>query len=470
MIVAPFVSVVIPAFNQADFLAETIQSVLTQTFKDFEIIVVNDASPDHTEAVVKQFHDSHLCYIRHEQNRGLPAARNTGMRAAQGELIALLDSDDLFHPEKLQTHVNFLAEHHDVGVTYNSRFELNYSAKTIRSLVRPPVATTLADFVLGFPFTPSDMVIRRDWAGRVNYFDENYVSGGEDLDFPCRLALAGCKFANVDRALNYRRHHSGRIKKRLPARLDDYLRALNTTFSDPRCPADVLVLRKEAYANRYLEVAMYALFQGETADGRAWIREALALQPAIIEGFPSRLLNLLLSHSIADEGQDHESLLRFVFEQLQPDLPELWDQLNWAVARGYLLKGLRAVMWERMAEDNVYFTRTKALNAEIDELFLQTLAYQLMLFEREFGEGAGHKALQRFTPHLVQLGGWRTLRKLKGIYAINRAFLSFKTQKYGKVLTNVGWAVTNDPSYLGNRGVMSILARSLMGGQPVENK
>jgi hypothetical protein len=110
------------------------------------------------------------------------------------------------------------------------------------------------------------------------------------------------------------------------------------------------------------------------------------------------------------------------------------------------------------------------LNAKIDELVLQTLAYQLMLFEKEFGEEAGHKALQRLTPHLVQVGGWRTLRKLKGIYAINRAFSSFKKQKYGKVLTNVGWAVTNDPSYLGNRGVMSILAQSFVGGQPVEDK
>jgi glycosyltransferase involved in cell wall biosynthesis len=467
---SPIVSVVIPAYNQAEFLGETIQSVLDQSFTAFEIIVVNDASPDHTEEVVKQFDDPRLRYIHHEENRGLPAARNTGMQAAQGELLALLDSDDLFHPEKLQTHVDYLAEHQDVGVTYNSRFELNYSAKTIRNLVRPPVATTLVDFVLGFPFTPSDMVIRRDWADRVSYFDENYISGGEDLDFPCRLALAGCKFANVDRALNYRRLHSGRTKKRLPARLDDYLRALNTTFSDPRCPADVLTLRKEAYANRYLEVAMYALFQGETADGRAWIREALALHPTIIEGFPSRLLNLLLNHSIADESQDHESLLQFVFEQLQPDMPQLGDQLNWAVARGYLLKGLRAILWERMAEGNVYFTRAKALNAEIDESLLQTLAYQLMLIEREFGEETGHKAFQRFTPHLVQLGGWRTLRKLQGIYAINRAFLSFKTQKYGKVLTNVGWAVTSDPSYLGNRGVMSILARSLISIRPLENK
>jgi glycosyltransferase involved in cell wall biosynthesis len=466
----PLVSVVVPAYNQADFLAKAIQSVLNQTYANLEVLVVNDASPDHTDEIVNQFADPRLKYVVHEQNKGLPAARNSGMRLAQGEFIALLDSDDLFHPEKLEAHVDFLEKNPDVGVTYNSRYELNYSAETIRDLVRPPLEVTLADFVLGFPFTPSDMVIRHSWAARVGFFDERYVSGGEDLDFPCRLALAGCRFANVDRALNYRRHHSGRIKKRLPARLDDYLRALNTTFSDPRCPANVLVLRKEAYANRYLEVAMYALFQGETADGRAWLREALALHPAIIEGFPSQLLNLLINHSIADESQDHESLLQFTFEQLQSDIPQLLDQLAWATARGFLTKAVRAILWERLVEGDAYFAQAKALNAEIDETFRQHLVHQLILCRMEYGEEVAQRTLQRLAPHIAQLGGQRALRKLKGVYAVNQAFHSYGTQEYGKVLAHIRQAVANDPGYIANRGVMSLLARSLVSRQPMENK
>ena len=78
----------------------------------------------------------------------------------------------------------------------------------------------ISDLVLGFPFAPSDMVLRRAWAFEVGLFDESYVEFSEDLDINCRLALAGCKFASVDRVLNYSRHHSGRIiKKTNPIRL-----------------------------------------------------------------------------------------------------------------------------------------------------------------------------------------------------------------------------------------------------------
>src|SRR5512145_2950370 len=121
---SPLVSVVIPSYNQAEFLADAIQSVLHQTYQNFEIIVVNDASPDNTDEVMKQFTDPRIKYIVHEKNQRLPATRNTGMNASQGEIIALLDADDLFHPEKLEAHVNFLKEHPEVGVSYNARFDL----------------------------------------------------------------------------------------------------------------------------------------------------------------------------------------------------------------------------------------------------------------------------------------------------------------------------------------------------------
>ena len=108
------ISVVIPAYNQAEFLREAIQSVLDQTYANFEIIVVDDASPDHTSEVVMQFDDPRVNLVAHVENRGLPASRNTGIRAARGELIALLDADDYFHPEKIETHVNYLENHPEI--------------------------------------------------------------------------------------------------------------------------------------------------------------------------------------------------------------------------------------------------------------------------------------------------------------------------------------------------------------------
>ena len=159
----PKVSVVVPTYNGAEFLGEAIQSVLQQTYQDFEIIVVNDASPDATDEVIRQFDDPRLRYIKHEQNRGVANARKTGIMQSRGAFIAHLDQDDFFHPEKLQVHVDYLEQRPDVGFTYNSRFELYPASGAIREILRPSSELTLADFVLGFPLAPSVWVQRREW-------------------------------------------------------------------------------------------------------------------------------------------------------------------------------------------------------------------------------------------------------------------------------------------------------------------
>ncbi len=239
----PAVSVVIPVYNGADYLGEAIESVLDQTFTDFEIIVVNDASPDHTTRVVSDFDDPRLKYIVHEKNRGLPASRNTGVQASRGRFIALLDQDDIFHREKLQLHVAFLEKYPQVGVTYNSRFEFIHSFRIIRELWRAPRTVTLADLVLSYPFSPSDIVLRREWLYRIDLFDESNVFAGEDLNTNCRLALTGCKFGLVDRALNFRRNYPARFRKNLEGSLRTVFRNLDAVFADPRCPDEVSALR-----------------------------------------------------------------------------------------------------------------------------------------------------------------------------------------------------------------------------------
>jgi glycosyltransferase involved in cell wall biosynthesis len=103
------VSVVIPTYNRASLLGRAIKSVLEQTYQDFEIIVVDDASTDNTEEVVRNLRDRRIRYLRHEKNRGGSAARNTGIRAAWGQYIAFQDSDDEWLPEKLKKQMEVLA-------------------------------------------------------------------------------------------------------------------------------------------------------------------------------------------------------------------------------------------------------------------------------------------------------------------------------------------------------------------------
>src|SRR5262245_7125063 len=104
----PAVSIIIPTYNRTGFLRAAVASALAQTLHDFEIIVVDDASKDDTERVLRHFEDSRITLIRHEINRGVAAARNTGVENAKGKYFAFLDDDDEWLPNKLNRQFELL--------------------------------------------------------------------------------------------------------------------------------------------------------------------------------------------------------------------------------------------------------------------------------------------------------------------------------------------------------------------------
>jgi glycosyltransferase involved in cell wall biosynthesis len=455
------VSIVIPAYKQAQFLGEAINSVLTQTYANFELIVVNDASPDQTEEVVHQFSDPRIRYVSHPENRGLPAARNTGMRAAEGEIVALLDADDFFHPEKLQYHTQFLLEHQEVGVSYNNRFELNHSAKTIRELYRPPMEVGLKDFVLGFPFAPSEMVIRTNWAEKVNFFDESCVNGAEDLDFPIRLALSGCKFAKVDRALNYRRHHSGRRRKNLIGRKEEWVSVLENTFNDPRCPDYIKNLRTKAYTQHTLVLVFLAFIQDETSIGSNLLKEVIFLSPELFYGNPCQFMRNLVSFSVADESKDHPDVLEKILRQMTPMIKQLYSHHDWAVGYGYLIRGIRALMWGRKEVGIAHVDNAVKWKATVDKPFLGKLSSQIESIETEFGRDKAYLILSLLSPYIKKIGGKRNMDILESTLSFNRAYKNYFEGKFSLVPYDVGRAFTLNPGFLMNRGAWSIFLRSV---------
>jgi glycosyltransferase involved in cell wall biosynthesis len=470
--IQPLFSVLIPAHNHADYLAEAIQSVLAQTYTNFEMIIVDDASSDNTADVISQFNDPRIKYIVHGKNRGLSAARNTGIRASSGKFIAFLDADDFFHPEKIQSHLDFIEQHPEIAVTYNARFELNHSSRTIRELWWPPHRVTLLDLVLGYPFAPSDIVVKKEWLIRVGLYDESIVFFGEDLSMNCRLALAGCQFSCVGKALNYRRYHSGRNIKGVASGLEAIIKVLTKTFSDPRCPPSVFADRNIAYKNTYLGWAYLSFAQAETILGQEYIQEAINLDPAIIHGNPCELMNSFLDNAIADENLDHGDILQKIIAQFPPNLAWLSEQYEWAVSRGYLLKATRAIMWGREKDGHDHFARAMVLGAQIDTLFLRQLTAQLLSYMAEFGLEAVEEYFRKISPYFESLGSRESIRWLKGCYSVNRAFRHYHAGQYSKVPNAVMSAIKNNPRYLANRGALASLIRSIIRapGEKFEHK
>ena len=113
----PRVSVVVPAFNAGQYLAETLASVTASTFTDYEIVVIDDGSSDNTAAIAERF--APRARLIRQSNRGMSASRNTGIESSDSEFIALLDSDDLWHPEKLALQLAALEAKPDCGLCYS---------------------------------------------------------------------------------------------------------------------------------------------------------------------------------------------------------------------------------------------------------------------------------------------------------------------------------------------------------------
>ena len=130
----PKVSVIIPTYNREEFITETIKSVLNQTYKDFEIIVVDDGSTDNTKQKLEPF-KSKIKLIE-QKNSERAVARNNGVKSSSGEYIAFLDSDDLWIKNKLENQVNFLDEKKDFILTYGQSFRINEHGKPIKTAKR----------------------------------------------------------------------------------------------------------------------------------------------------------------------------------------------------------------------------------------------------------------------------------------------------------------------------------------------
>ncbi|MCF6171937.1 MAG: glycosyltransferase, partial [Bacteroidales bacterium] len=109
-------SIIMPACNAGKHIAPAIQSVLDQTYENFELIIINDGSTDNSKAVIESFDDNRIKYFENEKNSGIVFSRNKGLKLAQGEYIGMLDADDIAHPEKFEKQITFLEQNHDFGM------------------------------------------------------------------------------------------------------------------------------------------------------------------------------------------------------------------------------------------------------------------------------------------------------------------------------------------------------------------
>ncbi|MHC1699612.1 MAG: glycosyltransferase family 2 protein [Humidesulfovibrio sp.] len=208
---APAVSVIVPTYNRADLLPETLASVLGQTLSEIEVIVVDDGSTDATASVVAGMADSRLRYLRN-QRTGLPAAgRNAGIRAARAGLLAFVDSDDLWLPEKLERQKGYLAEHPEVQWCFTHHGFLDHGSGALEPcplpVVPPPGPQRFARLLGGNYVASPTVLARRELIERTGAYDEDReLRFVEDWELWLRLEAASPGALLPEPLALYRRH------------------------------------------------------------------------------------------------------------------------------------------------------------------------------------------------------------------------------------------------------------------------
>jgi glycosyltransferase involved in cell wall biosynthesis len=312
------VSVIIPAYNQADYLPKAIHSVLDQTCTDFEILVVDDGSTDATADVANALTDERVRYI-YQENRGLSAARNTGIKHSSGKYLTYLDSDDQFLPEKLEVLVNVLEENPHFGFAAGQAIPIDEDDIPVGEIFDVPLPDDSSQLLLGNPLHVGSVMVERSWQEIVGFFDETLRSY-EDWDMWLRLARAGCPMTYVARPVSLYRFHRHQMTRQGKQMTTATFAVLDKHFADPTLPESWRDLRDLAYSNAHLRAAMQAYNAQDFSTAQIHMLEACHLNPQLVAGEADLMANRLAAFACSPKNPDPIHFLETIYNHLPAEL------------------------------------------------------------------------------------------------------------------------------------------------------
>jgi glycosyltransferase involved in cell wall biosynthesis len=211
---APLVSILMVTYNRADFIGAAIASVMAQTYKNWELIIIDDGSTDGTKSVTETALEPRIRYVSHDRNKGIQASRNEALSLAHGNYIAVLDSDDLWtDPQKLEAQVAYLNEHPDCVVVGTSITRIDRMGNQIGTAkYASNDASIRRDLLLRNQFAHSSVLMRKTALAKTEGYRFELA---EDFDLFLQLGKLG-KFANLSKAMtSYRVHGESASTRKL---------------------------------------------------------------------------------------------------------------------------------------------------------------------------------------------------------------------------------------------------------------
>jgi len=286
----PRVSVMIPTYNCARFLGFAIDSVLTQTYADYEIVVIDDGSTDDTQECIAKY-GSKVRYF-YQSNQGLSAARNLALDHATGEFIAYIDADDMWYPGKLETQVAFLDSHRECGLVHTEVSVIDEQGKVIhacfnRETNRPvPQGKCLNDLLRRCHIQVPTVMERRSWLDRAGRFDLRLLVAQDYLHW-IMLAIAGAEVGYIDQALGMYRWRQSSLMSNQWRLLDDFVKIYEIVLTEHNLErthgAEMIEIVKEQLYTTQRQLAYVERQECSTATARHRLYRLIRQWPLQLE-------------------------------------------------------------------------------------------------------------------------------------------------------------------------------------------
>ncbi|AFZ00461.1 glycosyltransferase family 2 protein [Calothrix sp. PCC 6303] len=286
----PKVSVIIPAHNAIKYLPKSLETVFEQTFKDWEVLIINDGSTDGIEKWASEITDTRVTLIV-QSHQGVSIARNHGISLSQGEYIAFLDADDLWEPTKLEKQVKYLDNHLHVGLVYTWTAFVDESAKATGRVSSSNAEGKIWLQLLENELIPctSTVMIRRDCFDDVGMF-ESTLTHAEDLELWVRISKK-YPVAVIKEVLTQYRQHGNNTTKSRDKMLQGLHKVIEKVFTS--VTLESLYLRNRIYGNIFLSWAWLSIDEGNTQLAAKYRQQAFLHNPWIF--FHEKCLRLNLA-------------------------------------------------------------------------------------------------------------------------------------------------------------------------------
>jgi len=275
----PRVSVIIPAYNGDRYIAQAVESVISQTYRNWEIIVVDDGSTDDTRQVLQPYFDK-IRYV-YQQNQGVAAARNRGIQESRCELIAFLDQDDFFLSDKLAGQVALFDAQPSLGIVNSGWRMVKEQGESIFDVTPWEYLPQLdlKTWIVYMPLLPSAMMFSRQWLERVGGFDSQYDSV-DDADLIVRLSLSGCEAVWLPQVtVCYRQHGQNVSIQRALKQANLCIKLKQNFFSRADLQEDIRQLEKQAFYEALTWMAWQLYYSGYPAEMTEYLQKSLDYTP-----------------------------------------------------------------------------------------------------------------------------------------------------------------------------------------------